>query len=286
MLNSNMSGTKSTVRIMTTEDLPLQQTCLRWSNRILILSLLGICYLTLFPFQIHFAHPHPFHGSPFFLGNSVKTLRHTDFFLNVLLFVPFGFGLATEVRKRGGTLWTAGMVALLVGACTTYSVELLQLYIPGRDSGWEDVVSNTMGSVVGFLLFAFVGRAFLTTVSGYADSFEEWITPRSMEILLSIYFAACFGAAVRMQMQTRLSNWDPQCVLNVGNDAAGQNPWMGRVSRLQIWSRAIPEQSIRLQRLTSLSGPKKWRACPRLGSGGATIHECRDDRIEFRVLAA
>src|SRR5579863_6416784 len=137
--------------IMKTQDLPQQQACAAWSNRILILSLLGIACLTFFPFRFDFAPWHRLHASTFFLG---RTLKHggsvEDFLLNVLLFVPFGFGVSALVRKRGGSQWTSLLLALLAGAGVSYVVELLQLYIPARDSGWEDVISNTTGSVAGF----------------------------------------------------------------------------------------------------------------------------------------
>src|SRR5579872_3734162 len=74
----------------TTQDLSsqqgLQQGCARWSNRILILAVLGIAYLTLFPFDFRLDNPHPPYGSPLLLGDSVKVVRAMDFFLNVLLF--------------------------------------------------------------------------------------------------------------------------------------------------------------------------------------------------------
>lgn len=230
---------------MTAQDLPLQQECRRWSNRILILAVLGIVYLTLFPFEIRLAFPHSYHGSPFFLGESDKTLQHADFFLNVLLFVPFGFGLATQMRKRGGPRWiTAALVALAAGAFTSYSVELLQLYIPGRDSGWEDVISNSMGSAVGALLFAICGGVLLRIASHFADAVEGWVSPGRTAALLLVYFTVWFYGAVRMQKETRLSNWDPQCSLIVGNDAAGQYPWKGQIFSLQIWDRVLPDSAI------------------------------------------
>ena len=101
---------------MKTQDPPYQQLLARWSNRILILSLLGIAYLTLFPFQSHFVANYDFHGSPFLLGMSTKPPRYLDFFLNVLLFVPLGFGLCAQVRKRGGSRWTSILLALAVAA--------------------------------------------------------------------------------------------------------------------------------------------------------------------------
>jgi glycopeptide antibiotics resistance protein len=239
---------------MTAQNLPVQQACLRWSNRILILSVLGIVYLTLFPFEIRLAFPHSYHGSPFLLGDSVKILDRKDFFLNVLLFIPFGFGLAAEFCKRGWQRWaTSALVALAAGVCVSYSVELLQLYIPGRDSGWEDVISNSMGSLAGSILFAICGGVFLRSASHVADAVEGWVTPRRTAVLLAIYFAAWFSGAVRMQKETRLSDWDPQTSLIVGNDANGQYPWKGQVFLLQIWDRALPE-SVIAQVITQKSG--------------------------------
>lgn len=245
MLDSSMLGTTFNAGMPATRKSLLQQGCSRWSNRVLILSVLGIIYLTLFPFQIHFAHPHSFHGSPFLLGDSPKAVGTSDFFLNVLLFVPFGFGLSLQLCKRRIGRWTTTLAALVAGACVSYTVELLQLYIPGRDSGWEDVISNTTGSVAGTFVFALCGAAILEWVSKHADSFEDWLSPRRMALSLAVYFAFCFGISIPLQKETRLSNWDTQCSLIVGNDATGQNPWRGQIFVLQIWNRALPEQTIR-----------------------------------------
>src|SRR4029077_1758981 len=94
-------------------------------------------------------------------------------------------------------------------------------------------------------LFELCGGAVLEELSKWEDSFEGWLSPRRAALLLVAYFAVCFGISVLLQNETRLSNWDPQCILFVGNDASGQNPWRGQIFRLQIWNRAIPEQAIR-----------------------------------------
>jgi hypothetical protein len=230
---------------MKTQDLPHQQTCAAWSNRILLLSLLGIVFLTLFPFQIHVAARHGLSRSPFLLGASTKELRSSDFFLNVLLFVPFGFGLCAQARKRGGSGWSSFLLALALGASVSYTVEFLQLYIPDRDSGWEDVISNTTGSVAGFFLFELCGGAVLKALSKCEDILQGWLSPRRAAWLLVAYFAGWFGFSAILQSETSLSNWDPQCLLLAGNDASGENPWRGQIFLLQIWSRALPEQTIR-----------------------------------------
>lgn len=230
---------------MNIQVLPSRLASAEWSNRILILSLLGIAYLTLFPFKFDFTATYIFHRSPFLLQSSVKRVMYLDFFLNVLLFVPFGFGVSAQACKRGGSRWASLLLALLAGAGVSYTVEVLQFYIPARDSGWEDVISNTMGSVAGFFLFELCGGAILEMMSKREDSFGGWLSPRRTALLLAAYFAACFGISAILQDRTRLSNWDPQCTLFVGNDASGQHPWGGQITLLQIWNRALPDKGIR-----------------------------------------
>jgi VanZ family protein len=245
VLDSIELGTGFDTGIMKTLDLPHQQACAQWTNRILLLSLLGIAYLTLFPFRFDFSPTFIFHRFPFLLDTSVKKPHFLDFSLNVLLFVPFGFGLAAQARKRSGSRWTSLLQALAMGACVSYVVELLQFYVPARDSGWGDVFSNSAGSVAGCILFGLCGVSVLQELSRWEDSFEEWLSPARAALLLAAYFALCFGVSARLQTETRLSDWDPRCILFVGNDASGQNPWKGQIFRLQIWNRAIPDQMIR-----------------------------------------
>jgi VanZ family protein len=230
---------------MKTQDLPHQQACAEWSNRILILSLLGIAYLTFFPFKFDFSPTFVFQRYPFLLNTSVKRPMFSDFFLNVLLFVPFGFGLSARLRQRGRGRWISLLAALAVGAGVSYLVEVLQFYIPARDSGWEDVFSNTAGSVAGFFLFELCGGALLEELSKWENAFEGWLSPRRAALLLVGYFAVCAGISVHLQNETRLTNWDSRCILFVGNDASGRNPWKGQVFLLQIWNRALPDQAIR-----------------------------------------
>ena len=118
---------------MKTQDVPYQQACGEWSNRIILLSLLGVAYLTLFPFHFDFAPSLVFHRYPFLLDTSVKRPHFLDFSLNILLFVPFGFGISANARKRGVHSWNSFLLALALGAGVSYTVELLQFYVPARD---------------------------------------------------------------------------------------------------------------------------------------------------------
>jgi glycopeptide antibiotics resistance protein len=216
-----------------------------WANRILLLSLLGICYLTLFPFILRVSPGRFLHRSIFLLGNSNKETHSVDFLLNVLLFVPYGFGLCAQAHKRGIRKLATFLIALGVGAATCYTVELLQLFIPSRDSGWDDVFSNSLGSVVGFFLFQCCGAPILKTASRWGKYVEDWFLPARTAWLLAFYLVACLSVSVLLQRETRLSDWDPQNVLAIGNDAAGLDAWRGQVSQLQLWSRALSDKEMK-----------------------------------------
>jgi hypothetical protein len=71
-------------------------------------------------------------------------LGAVDVLLNVALFVPFGAGL----RMAGWSLLRTGAAAFVVSA----AVEVAQSIIPGRDPSLSDVVTNSIGGVLGAAL--------------------------------------------------------------------------------------------------------------------------------------
>ncbi len=75
-----------------------------------------------------------------------------DMSTNVLGFVPFGFVFAAYLtwnRKASH----ATIATILCGAVISLTIEILQEYIPGRDSGILDIFTNTLGTLLGALLF-------------------------------------------------------------------------------------------------------------------------------------
>ncbi len=82
-------------------DLKPENPTTSWSNRILTLSVAGILFLTLYPFRFSL-HANPqLNGSPFLLVSGVKSSGPVAAFLNISLFVPFGFGLSQKLREKG-----------------------------------------------------------------------------------------------------------------------------------------------------------------------------------------
>ena len=71
--------------------------------------------------------------------------------LNILLFIPFGF-LPIFIFKNIHKHWWNGII---LGGIFSISIEFLQTFI-GRFAQLDDVIMNTLGTLIGFLLGLFV----------------------------------------------------------------------------------------------------------------------------------
>src|SRR5262249_456720 len=76
-----------------------------------------------------------------------------DLAVNVVGFTPAGFFIcATLISLRGGKRSIA--LATLAGFLLSLSIELLQSYIPMRNFGTTDLITNPLGTLIGALLCA------------------------------------------------------------------------------------------------------------------------------------
>jgi glycopeptide antibiotics resistance protein len=230
----------SETRIQTIEPQAISRPS-SWSNRFLIAAIVGILFLTLFPFRFDFQSKLPGNTSPFFLGSGVKTAGLMDAFLNVLLFIPLGFGLTEKLRERRMSRTASFFMVFAAGAILSYGIEITQIYIPMRDSGWEDVFTNSTGSIVGFLVYELLGVLIIDSLSALEVALRSWLTLKRTAALLVLYFLFWFTISAIFQKQTRLSNWEPDSLLVVGNEATGQSPWQGLIQKLQIADHAISD---------------------------------------------
>lgn len=221
--------------------------CAGWANRILTAAVIGTLFLTLYPFR--FAIPMRWlHGaSPWLLAGSLKIGGPLDAFLNILLFVPFGFGLAEKLFERGMSRKAVFFATWVAGGLFSYAIEVVQFYIPSRDSGWEDVFTNSIGAAVGFGFFERLARPVLRLLSRGEGALAKALAFGRAPWFIFLYFGLWLAISIPLQKDTRLSNWDPDCQLLVGNEASGRfgTPWKGEVFRLQFWNRAVPDEIAR-----------------------------------------
>lgn len=210
-----------------------------WSSRILFAALAGILFLTLYPFEFSLHTSLAPGRLPLFLGTANKGGGVLDVALNVLLFVPFGFGFAAKLPTRGKSWVSRLLLAWIAGAVLSYSIEFLQIYIPARDSGWEDVFSNSSGAALGWILFELIGRGTSLALSHVEHVIQAWLRPWRACLLIGVCFVAWLLCATDLQKKSHFETWSQDSFLVFGNDATGRRPWNGKLFQIQIWDRAV-----------------------------------------------
>jgi hypothetical protein len=79
-----------------------------------------------------------------------------DITINILGFVPFGFFVTAWLRQvKNLPALRAYKLSILVGSCLSLAIELIQAYLPTRDSSLMDVFSNIMGTATGVLILEY-----------------------------------------------------------------------------------------------------------------------------------
>ena len=126
------------------------------------ISLTVIAFITLFPF--HFEQfDRIFRLSHYFEGFYFREYHHCCTHLtileplaNVLLFVPFGFGLVGMIRSKYSSLISIFLIGLFVCIGFSLTIEILQIFQPRRTSSLTDLAMNTLGGAGGLTLFFLV----------------------------------------------------------------------------------------------------------------------------------
>jgi VanZ family protein len=119
-------------------------------RRFLLLIVAIIAYGSLYPWNFEFTSA---------AGNPIRILLHAwpgewdryvlrDIILNVIIYVPLGLVAALVFRRRRSRAFAA-MAAIAFAFLLSLSMELLQVYVPGRDSSLLDVLTNTLGAAAG-----------------------------------------------------------------------------------------------------------------------------------------
>jgi VanZ family protein len=77
-----------------------------------------------------------------------------DVFVNILGFIPFGFFFYAWLRESSTEKnFSTILRVVLLGAGISLAIELLQVFLPTRDSSLTDVINNILGTFVGIWLF-------------------------------------------------------------------------------------------------------------------------------------
>ncbi len=223
---------------------------------------------------------------------SLAPLTLRDVPLNVLLFVPLGFGLAgivtadgrppTAANKAslsGGGRWSAVGGLLAISLLLSAALEAAQLFLPERAPSVADVVANGLGALLGVGLY----RAW---AMGVGRALRRYATGRNLMLGLGIYSLVVALLTGYLYRSVRLSNWDTSFPLVVGNEAVGKRQWSGRVESL--WFEWLHNESMNIFGGYEFSGGAPFEFKPALSDalpplvwreGPASLQEGQDVTI-------
>jgi VanZ family protein len=208
-----------------------KQTCMG----ITIFAVLLVLAITLYPYDFHFEKTDSrlWHNSLILGWGKSDTL---DILINVLFFIPLGFGLTgyliRAIRLSGLTLLS---ITVLTCFILTYTVEMLQIFLPFRAASFCDVLSNVAGGLLGLLCFL------LLECKDKATNLDSAFMKRRLQIIFLGYATFAIFISIPLQWESSFSNWDKTFHLLLGNERTGDRPWQGCVYELYIADRAISE---------------------------------------------
>ena len=158
-----------------------------------------------------------------------------DFPRNVLLFMPFGFGLTAIFDRRRWPVRRISLLILLASFSLTLLVESLQFFLPGRTPNLSDLLANSLGGLAG------LGFYYLWREQGRAS---QWLraaakVPGKVLIAAAVYMVFLLFLGAYLMNQTHFVDWDDAYVLLIGNERTGDRPWRGSVSELMIFDRTF-----------------------------------------------
>lgn len=103
---------------------------------------------------------------PFWLEFKPDEEYAKDLAINIFGFMPLGFFFClyfTHVKQ----LQHSRVLTIALGFAVSLTIEVLQSYLPTRDSGTTDLITNTLGTILGVKLYGWMaGRNLLARIYG------------------------------------------------------------------------------------------------------------------------
>ena len=207
------------------------------SQAIILLSSLIILFVTLSPFD--FAYPYNFSWADW------QTIRATnstpgDIIVNLALFMPFGWGLTVLFMSKKFNYLKSILLALVFSFCFSSMIEFLQIFLLLRRTSLLDIFNNSLSGLLGGVFFLLV-RNQLKKINFY---FKRSLLLKIFITSWLIYLLIIGVSLVSLKDATKLSNWDTQFPLMIGNEQTANRPWQGEMSYLYISDRFLSEKII------------------------------------------
>jgi glycopeptide antibiotics resistance protein len=208
---------------------------------LVIVGIAAVAVATLYPFN--FSIP-----ANFSFATILERFDNTSFFKdqvnNILLFMPFGFGVASILQRKNVSPLVQVIVALIAGACLSLTVEFLQSFLPSRDPTPADIVNNTLGSFAGLFSFYILDAHQFRSTLEYIQNNRLNNSRFSVFTFLTGYIITAFFIGISWENNINLNEWNKNFPLVIGNEQTGDRPWQGTVSQISIADKAFTDEQI------------------------------------------
>lgn len=207
-----------------------------------IFSLLFIFFVTLYPFD--FTFPEASYGN-YILQNGFRSPSSLgDCLRNIILFIPLSFALAYLLPKTNYCKILTFLFVLIFSSSLSLTIETLQIFISSRSSSSADLITNSLGGCLGYYIFINRQQVKKNIIKVVAKS-NQYLSPRNLAIAFISYFLFICLISITLQTGTKLSNWDKNYHLLIGNETTQDRAWQGKISQLEVASRAISSEEVK-----------------------------------------
>jgi hypothetical protein len=148
-----------------------------------------------------------------------------DWVQNILLFIPFGFSLASLMQKARLKQVANSAGVLIVSAGLSVIVEVSQLFLPGRFPALVDIIANAAGGLTGFVCFRLSRSKIRASLLCLAKHTQQYLSLKRLTGTLVAYFLVACLVSFIATTRGALDTWDEDLPLLIGNERTGDRPW-------------------------------------------------------------
>ncbi|GJL50480.1 MAG: hypothetical protein NPIRA01_17070 [Nitrospirales bacterium] len=159
---------------------------------------------------------------------------------NVLLFAPFGFLLSILPACRCRSQWSRLIIVVCFACLVSVLIEYSQIFLP-RAPSIADVFLNSIGGTLGAVAGSYgydVGRRYACRVWANLQK-----SPMVLWLFL-VYVMALFDLTSLSILGTDFRNWDPSYPFQLGNEASGDRPWLGKLYFVALYDNVLTAKEV------------------------------------------
>jgi len=164
-----------------------------------------------------------------------------DIWTNILLYVPFGYLVATNPLMSVSLRWTHVLLAGIAAGVLSFGLEVAQVFLP-RQPSIDDVVYNMAGAMMGGLLRTSMRR---NTRPLPEDVTSKWRKSKATKVGIAACVVLVVAiSAAPLPLAADLEAWGSEVDVDFGSDGVPQTSWRGTIYRVSVYRRELTARDV------------------------------------------